>query len=87
MKINNVFATVAAVGVALAPVAAHAGTRAGSSVVSASKLSGFGSRRSAKVEKRENLTPGLLIGGIALAAVAGAVVVIATDNNKSNGSN
>lgn len=88
MKLSNLLSAATAVGLVIAPVAAQAGTAAAGSVVSAGKLSDFGSRRSTKVRANENLTPtAAIVGGVALLAVVGGAVIIADDNNnRSNGS-
>ncbi|KQM14722.1 hypothetical protein [Novosphingobium sp. Leaf2] len=90
MKLSNLLSAATAVGLVVAPVAAQAGTAAAGSVVSAGKLSDFGSRRSTKVRSNENLdgTSTAIVGALAAATLVGGAVIIADDNNnKSNGSN
>lgn len=85
MKLKSALPAIAALGLVVAPVAAQAGTAAGSSVVSARSLSAVGERRSSSVKQAERLTPALWL--VVLLGVGAATygVVKATDDNKSNG--
>ncbi|MGE4306340.1 MAG: hypothetical protein AB7E24_20200 [Novosphingobium sp.] len=81
MKLRNVFPAVAAAGLVFAPVAAQAGTKAAASIPAAGvSIASEGARASTAVAKKQKATSGLLIGGIALAAVVGGVIISADDN-------
>ena len=87
MKLRSVFPAVAAAGLVFAPVAAQAGTKASASLPAAGvSIASEGARASTAVAKKQKATSGLLIGGIALAAVTAGVIIAADDNNKSTGS-
>ena len=80
---KNVLASAAAIGLAVAPVAAQAGTRAASSLPTLETGSvSLGERTTAKVKKDENLQgSGLIIGVIALAAGIAGIVAAADDDD------
>lgn len=80
--------TAAAAGMAFAPIAASANTRAGDSAATyTAPASAPGKGRAAKGEKL--VAPGILIAILAGAAVIGAVIVINDDDddNQSPGAN
>lgn len=73
----------AAVGMTFAPIAAQANTRAGdSSTVYSAPASEPGKSRSEKGERL--VAPGILIGLLGAAAVAGIVIIIADDDDNQS---
>eukprot|EP01012_Entosiphon_sulcatum_P044458 TRINITY_DN59171_c0_g1_i1.p1 TRINITY_DN59171_c0_g1~~TRINITY_DN59171_c0_g1_i1.p1 ORF type:complete len:100 (-),score=12.19 TRINITY_DN59171_c0_g1_i1:109-381(-) len=90
MKFSNLLTAVAvaAAGLVVAPVAAQAGTAAAGSVVSANKLTDFGSRSSTTVRSEENLSGGLLVVLLLAIGAGGYGLYKAIDkNDKSRGAN
>lgn len=80
--------TVAAAGLAFAPIAAQANTRAGDSgaVYSASAVSQPGLGRDADGETLKG-TSGILLILFAAAAIAGIIIIIDDEDNQSPGAN
>lgn len=88
MKFSNLLTAVAAAGLVVAPVAAQAGTAAAGSVVSANKLTDFGSRSSTAVRSEENLSGGLLVVLLLAVGAGGYGLYKAIDkDDKSRGAN
>ena len=80
---SKIIATAAAVGLAMAPVAAQANTRAGdqSPVYTSSTASQPGLGRSEEGESVVGV-PGILIGIFAAAAVIGGIVIAASEDDE-----
>lgn len=81
--VSRLVMTTAAAGMALAPIAASANTRAGDSATTYSvPASAPGKGRAAKGEKL--VAPGILIAVLAGAAAIGAIVIINDDDDEDN---
>lgn len=83
IMIKNILTSAAAIGLAVSPVAAQAGTRAAASLptLEAGSIS-IGERTTASVKKSESLQgSGIIIGVIALAAVIAGIIVAADDDD------
>lgn len=87
MKLKNVLISLTAGTLLVAPVAAQAGTKASASTGKIANIAGVGERSSVKVKRKQNIEGGtLLLAGLGAAAAVGAVVIIADEDNASNGS-
>lgn len=82
MFISRLLMTAAAAGLAFAPIAANAKTRAGNSAVTYAPVSAPGQGRDADGEKL--VAPSILLAIIAAAAAAGVIVIIDDDDGDDN---
>ena len=86
MIMSRLLMTAAAAGLAFAPIAATAKTRAGNSAVTYAPVSAPGQGRDADGEKL--VAPGILVAILSAAAAAGVIVIIDDgDDNQSPGAN
>lgn len=85
MIVSRVVMTIAAAGLAFAPVAVSAKTRAGDSVANYKSVSSPGEGREARGEKL--VAPGILLAILAAAAAAGVIIIIDDSDNQSPGAN
>ena len=88
MTFKNVLASAAALGVALTPVAATAGTNAGASLpaVEAGSIE-LGQRANTSVKKEERLGgSGTILAILAAAAVIVGIIIAVDDEDRSPGS-
>ena len=85
---SRLVVTAAAAGMAFAPIAAQANTRAGdnSTTYSASAVSQPGAARSDEGESLKG-TPGIIAILFAAAVVAGIIVIVDDNDNQSPGAN
>lgn len=87
MKFKNTLLSLAAGALLVAPVAAQAGTTAAASTGKIASLSGVGERKSAGVKAKQKAEAStLLLAGLGAAVVVGGIVVVADEDNASNGS-
>jgi len=83
---SRLLMTAAAAGMALAPIAATAKTRAADSAPTYTSVSAPGEGREADGEKL--VAPGILVAILAAAAAAGVIIIIDDDDdNQSPGAN